>query len=128
VYVGFSCEVLWRGDAFGSSACYFSGTLHHQYDSMAYPYVAGKKRDFQVPRREVMQAEALKIYLRKYEKLLRDCELSEDDNVERVSQSMEKIYRMLNNALVGASNEKHRGTWRATWPCPELDTVSVIIR
>ena len=122
--------------------CYTLGECHHQYDSIIYPYVVDRQAivkkmsldsiaeaskydsNFLILHRAIMQKEALYIYLEKYKDLLSSFKLSVDCNIQHTTESIEKIYRMLNNPRLGASNEKFRGTWRSTWSCPELQQVS----
>lgn len=121
------------------------GQRHHQYDSMAYPLILDRmivfkkaslqhiaeasesETDYLVPHREIMQKEALYIYLDYYKNLLCNLELSVHCNIEHATESMLKIFWLLSNTLVGATVEKFRGTWRSTWPCAELQTVSMLI-
>lgn len=108
---------------------------HHQYDSMAYPHgycevketvqSSANESKFVVPVREVMQKEALYTYLDHFKTKLCRHELSPDHNIEYTTKKILDIYWALSNALVGASHEKFRGTWRSTWPCKELHSVSL---
>ena len=86
-----------------------------------------KENEFLVLDREFMQKEALHIYLDCFKTKLCECQLSADHNIEYTTEKILKIYFALSNTLVGASNEKHRGSWRSTWPCKELLPVSLYL-
>lgn len=119
------------------------GMYYHQYDSMIYPEVINKlvafkkgtvtsvaklnaeENEFLVLDRESMQKEALYLYLNYFKTKLCSFELSADCNIEYLTNEILRIYWALSNTLVGASQEKFKGTWRRTWPCKELYSVSL---
>ena len=113
---------------------------YQQYDNMAYPETKGKsvalrawdafksffvetekQKELVVPNHEVMHEKCLHIYLEKYSKILRNCDLSHQLDVTRVANEVFHIFQQL--CLAKIHHHFNVYCWRAK--C--LPEVSIIM-
>lgn len=76
-----------------------------------------KKKELVVPNHEVMQETCLYIYLEKYNKILRSCDLSHQHSITRVAEEVFHIFQQLCSPRVYHHSKTH--DWRAEF-LPEV--------
>ena len=70
-----------------------------------------KQKELVVPNHEVMQEKCLNIYLEKYNKILRNCDLSHQHSITRVTEEVFHIFQLLYLPRIHHHSDVHY--WRA---------------